>query len=185
MVLLGKDLKYDGHWVQVYLVTYKNENGNIKEYEVVERKNSQAPNAVVILALSPSGQILVCSEYRPPTGARCWQFPAGLIDHHLGETAESAALRELEEETGLRGTLASVLSDTVFNDPGLSSATTVYVKVLVDDSALTERTGQDKFIEFIWVDVDDLINLVKGKVVDARLSSFVLGISLAKQSNHD
>lgn len=40
---------------------------------------------------------LLVKQFRPPTGAMCLEFPAGLIDS--GESAEAAALRELKEET--------------------------------------------------------------------------------------
>lgn len=41
---------------------------------------------------------LVISQFRPPLNTWSIEFPAGLIDE--GETPESAARRELEEETG-------------------------------------------------------------------------------------
>ena len=67
------------------------------------------------------------SEYRPAVGimllnsaqlvwvgqrfgvtAEAWQMPQGGID--LGETAEAAALRELNEETGISSSLAEIIA---------------------------------------------------------------------------
>ncbi|KAG8142573.1 putative ADP-sugar pyrophosphatase-like isoform 2 protein [Naja naja] len=41
--------------------------------------------------------MVLVKQFRPPIGAFCLEFPAGLIDSN--ETPEVAALRELEEET--------------------------------------------------------------------------------------
>ena len=61
--------------------------------------------AVVILALTPDENVLFVEQYRIPLGARSIEMPAGLIGDtrdFAGESAESAARRELEEETGYR-----------------------------------------------------------------------------------
>lgn len=56
--------------------------------------------AAVILAIEDSHVILV-EQYRVPLGANCLELPAGLVgDEVAGETIETAAIRELEEETG-------------------------------------------------------------------------------------
>lgn len=47
------------------------------------------------------------------------ELPAGLIDE--GEDAETAALRELNEETGFVGVVTNV-SQVVYSDPGLTNA---------------------------------------------------------------
>ena len=44
-----------------------------------------------------------------------WVFPKGLIgDHKKGETKESTALREVEEETGVVGEILQPLTPTTF-----------------------------------------------------------------------
>jgi ADP-ribose pyrophosphatase len=58
--------------------------------------------AAVILAVD-DGHILLVEQYRVPLGRRCIELPAGLVgDEEEGEEIESAAVRELEEETGYR-----------------------------------------------------------------------------------
>jgi 8-oxo-dGTP diphosphatase len=44
-----------------------------------------------------------------------WAFPKGKL--HMGETEEEAALREVEEETGLRCRLGADLGTTEYRDP--------------------------------------------------------------------
>jgi ADP-ribose pyrophosphatase len=58
----------------------------------------QGIDFVVIVAVTPQGQILMVRQFRVPVAATTLEFPAGHIDP--GETPEQAARRELLEETG-------------------------------------------------------------------------------------
>ena len=59
--------------------------------------------AVVILAVDDEQHVLLVEQDRVPLGRRCLELPAGLVgDESEGETVETAAARELEEETGYR-----------------------------------------------------------------------------------
>lgn len=70
-------------------------------WEWVERVNSDG--VVVIVAVTPQDEILLVEQHRPPVGGRVIELPAGLAGDELGrEELATAALRELEEETGYR-----------------------------------------------------------------------------------
>ena len=57
-----------------------------------------APDAVMILALTDQNEIVMVEQFRPSSGNRTIEFPAGGIDE--SESAKQAATRELYEETG-------------------------------------------------------------------------------------
>jgi ADP-ribose pyrophosphatase len=69
-----------------------------KSWSIVHRKA-----AVVIAAMTESGDLLLIKEERVPIRATIWEMPAGQIDDHIEpneKQIEAVALRELHEETG-------------------------------------------------------------------------------------
>ena len=99
----------EGHFITRFDVDYETEDGQSKVYEMISRKKDitsleelrgDKPDAVVLILTNMSGdRILVNREFRMASGSWVMNFPAGLIDE--GEDAETAAARELREETGL------------------------------------------------------------------------------------
>ena len=72
-------------------------------WEFCERVNSSG--VVVILAVTPDDKVLFVEQYRPPVQNNVIEMPAGLAGDIAGqsdESLETAAARELEEETGYR-----------------------------------------------------------------------------------
>ena len=62
------------------------------------------PGAVVVAPLDAEGRLCLVIQYRLAGGGAMLELPAGTLDVHDGvvEDPESAAHRELEEETGYR-----------------------------------------------------------------------------------
>jgi ADP-ribose pyrophosphatase len=88
-------------------------NGHVSELEVVRH-----PGAVAVVPLLSSGEVLLLRQYRYATGEWVLEVPAGKLDP--GEDPESAAVRELEEETGYRaGTLEPL--GWVWTTPGFTN----------------------------------------------------------------
>jgi len=72
-------------------------------WECVERKG--CTGVVGIIALTPDNCILLVEQFRPPIGQMTIEIPAGLVgdvpgEDDRGNPEETAALRELMEETG-------------------------------------------------------------------------------------
>ena len=78
---------------------------------------------VLVLAHTPDGRIVFTRKNDWPDGA--WALVAGFIE--VGETAEEAAVRELEEEAGLAGRHPRVVRTFTRADQLL-----VYVDVAID-----------------------------------------------------
>ena len=88
----GKKILYEGKFVRLIC------EGT---WEFIERRN--ATGIVIILAVTEEGKVLFTEQHRVPVGERVIEFPAGLVNDHGSEnheTLETAAMRELLEETG-------------------------------------------------------------------------------------
>ena len=70
-------------------------------WEMVERRGVSA--IAVLVAVTPSGELLLVEQHREAAGGPVIELPAGLAGDEAGtegEALEDAARRELEEETG-------------------------------------------------------------------------------------
>lgn len=88
------------------------------KWEYVSR--TRGVTAAVILAIV-DGEVILVEQYRVPLRASCLELPAGLVgDEKENEDIESAAIRELEEETGYRAAHMVDLG-RFYASPGMSS----------------------------------------------------------------
>ena len=178
-------------------------NGRQRFWESCERttRSSSGVDGVAIVAKTAAGasdsevadggaKMLVISQYRPPLESYCLEIPAGLIDP--GETAETAALRELKEETGYTGKLVT-LSPMCFNDPGITNANMMMAVVEIDLDApenvgVQQELHDGEFIKVEFAPWNDLLSWIlekkekEGCSIDARLLSFAMGIQQAHAS---
>lgn len=91
---------YEGQWLRI------KRRGH---WEYAERTHGKGM-AVIIVAATPDDRVLFVEQYRVPLGKRTIEMPAGLVgDDHAHDTLESAAQRELVEETGWRPARVEVL----------------------------------------------------------------------------
>jgi len=103
-------------------------------------------SAAVILAVD-DGHVLLVEQYRVPLGRRCLELPAGLIgDETESEAAESAAARELEEETGYRPARMTDLG-FYYSSPGM----------VTEGFTLLRAEGLEKVSEGGGVEGEDIL----------------------------
>jgi ADP-ribose pyrophosphatase len=129
--------------------------------------------AAMILAVE-DGHVLLVEQWRVPLQRRCLELPAGLVgDETEGESVETSAARELEEETGWRPAHVEVIGEFA-SSPGLVSETFTLVKASgltkVSDGGGVE--GEDIVAHRVALDgVADFIaeKRAEGVAIDARL----------------
>src|SRR4030095_252990 len=84
-------------------------------------------HAVVILA-EYEGKLILIDQPRVPLDARCVELPAGLVgDNDPNATVETAAIKELEEETGFTAERIERLGD-FYSSPGMLSESFTLVR---------------------------------------------------------
>lgn len=95
------------------------------KWEYVSR--ARGIKAAVILAVD-DGHVILVEQYRVPLGRNCIELPAGLIgDENASESVETAAARELEEETGYRARSLEVVGE-FYSSPGMVSESFTLVR---------------------------------------------------------
>ena len=82
-----------------------------RHWEYVRR--TMANGAVVIIAVTDTGELVLVEQTRIPLQGKSIELPAGIVgdsEAHAGEAFETAALRELLEETGFRASRAEIVT---------------------------------------------------------------------------
>ncbi|CUA76904.1 ADP-ribose pyrophosphatase [Rhizoctonia solani] len=185
----------DAKWVTLQKITWRDEEGKERPWEVASRKTrgKGGIDAVAILAVLRSNSksfkpsTIVIEQYRPPVGAYVVELPAGLIDS--GESAEETAIRELEEETGYKASGVAEISPLLVSDPGMTSANMKLIALNVDvkegeEPAQKLDTGEHIVKKIIELDklMEELQDYErKGFLIDARLHHFAAGWHMARR----
>lgn len=96
MEILSKKIVWKGNFMSAVEITYRDARNVVRTWEALERVG--IGGIVVMVAVTPSGKVLLEKQFRPPLGRDVIELPAGLVEP--GEPMEAAAKRELIEETG-------------------------------------------------------------------------------------
>jgi 8-oxo-dGTP diphosphatase len=111
---------------------------------------------VVLARVAAKKMILLVKRKRPPFEG-CWALPGGFVNPH--EPLETAARRELQEETGIDAPRIVQVQTvgTPGRDPRGWTISVVYSVVLTQNELVTllPRAGSDA-AEVSWFDLDDL-----------------------------
>jgi 8-oxo-dGTP pyrophosphatase MutT (NUDIX family) len=100
----------------------------------------------MVVQLAPDGALEVAVVHRPLRAD--WSFPKGKLEP--GETLEECALREVEEETGLRCRLGPFVGHTEYRDRLDRQKVVAYWTMLVERGEFTPGREVD---EMRWVDL--------------------------------
>jgi len=125
------------------------------------------PNAVVVLPVfSRDCSVMLIRQYRPAPREWLLEAPAGVLEE--GENPEEAAIRELEEEAGLRAARLERVGEG-YVSPGYSTEL-LYFFLAPDPSEGESRPEEHEVItEKIRISVDEALAMVKkGEIRDAK-----------------
>jgi 8-oxo-dGTP diphosphatase len=113
------------------------------------------PIPAVIAVLVHGSHALLVRRANPPD-AGLWGFPGGKIDY--GETVKEAALRELLEETGVRGEAQDVITTLdILVRSGDGNLEHHYILIAVRCRWVSgEPVAGDDALEACWFPVEDL-----------------------------
>jgi ADP-ribose pyrophosphatase len=151
---------YEGRVVSLRVDRVKLPSGRSAVREVVEH----AP-VVAIVPLDGEGNVLLVRQYRLPVKRSLLEIPAGGVDR--GESAEDAAQRELQEETGERaGRLERLCS--FFASPGYCDEY-MHLYLATDLEPCALKADADESIEVVRLPLSEALQLIeRGEIGDAK-----------------
>ena len=157
---LSSERVYDGHFLHVRRDTVRLPDGATTGREYIVH-----PGAVMIIALTDDGQVVLERQYRYPLHRAFIEFPAGKIEPD--EPPLTTAIRELQEETGYLATtwrhLCSIHNAIAYSDEHIE----IYLA-----TGLTlgpRRLDAGEFLDVYTMPVSELLEGVRsGAITDVK-----------------
>jgi len=171
---------YAGRLLRVDVDTVRAPDESLLELEMVRHPGAAAVVPLLSDPKSEDPQVLLLKQYRYAADGPIWEVPAGVLEP--GESPETCARRELEEETGARAERMEHLT-TIYTTPGFTDEK---IHLFV---ATGIRTGQpkpmaDEFLEVETLPLSRVLEMIREReIVDAKsivallyLAGFRLGL---------
>jgi ADP-ribose diphosphatase len=173
MEILSKKIVWTGKFMSAVEITYRDAHGVVRTWEALERVG--VGGIVVMIAITPSGNVILEKQFRPPVGRDVIELPAGLVESR--ETMETAAKRELIEETGWSAGKLEFLAEGPISTGASTEALRAY---LCTNLEFVGKNGGDdnEIIEVIEVPINDVQDYLrdaqkKGLLVDLKVFGLV------------
>ena len=110
-------------------------------------------------------KVLLVKQFRYAYGEEIWEIPAGKLNPN--EDPSVTALRELEEECGIRANKIEKLFD-IYPTPGYTNEIT-RIYLATDLIEGKQKLDDGEFLTFKWFDKDELRNMIKSnQIKDAK-----------------
>ncbi len=164
--ILNSEAMYHGRAFDVARCEVRLPDGRLSHYDLVQHRG-----AVTLVPVDDQGRILLVCQYRLGADRELWELPAGVLE--AGEAPESAAAREVREETGFAARELRKLGE-FYMAPGYSSE---FMFVFLA-SGLYEAPLQadaDEFLQVAAVPAKECFEMIhSGKIIDGKTIASLL-----------
>ncbi len=173
MEILSRKTVWKGKFMSAVEITYRDARGAVRTWEALERVG--IGGIVVLVAVTPAGNVILEKQFRPAMGREVIELPAGLVES--GESMEEAAKRELIEETGWSSAKLQFLAEGPISTGASTEALRAYLCTEL------ERVGKDggddnEIIDVIEVQMENVQEFLReqqrqGALVDLKVFGLV------------
>jgi 8-oxo-dGTP pyrophosphatase MutT (NUDIX family) len=173
MEIISKKTLWTGKFMSAVEITYRDARGHVRTWEALERVG--VGGIVVMVAVTPSGNVILERQFRPPMGRDVLELPAGLVEP--GESMEIAAKRELIEETGWEAGKLEFLAEGPISTGASTETLRAYLCTSLEQ--VGKNGGDDnEIIEVIEVPIGKAQEFLrdaqaKGMLVDLKVFGLV------------
>ena len=110
-------------------------------------------------------KVLLVRQFRYPYKEELLEIPAGKLNK--GEDPKTTAIRELEEEGGIKAEKVELLF-TVYPTPGYTNEK-IYIYRATGLTQTEKNLDEDEFLESVWVEKSKLKQMIKnGEIKDGK-----------------
>ncbi len=156
---IEKSYLYKGKILNVRKDLIELPNGVNAIREVVEHSGGSA------ILCEKDDKVLLVKQYRYPYGKELYEIPAGKLNP--GETPEQTAIRELEEEGGVRAERVEKMFE-VYPTPGYSNEI-IRIYKAIDVSKSKAHLDDDEFLTAEWIEKPTLKKMIEnGEIKDGK-----------------
>ena len=134
-------------------------NGKSAIREVVEHCGGSA------VLCEKDGKVLLVKQFRYPYKEELYEIPAGKLNPN--EDPKETAIRELEEECGVKAKKVSLLYE-IYPTPAYDTEIIrIYRAEELENSSV--KLDEDEFLTSVWMDKEDLKKMIRsGEIKDAK-----------------
>lgn len=159
---------YEGKIINLKVDEVNLPNGRTSKRELIEH-----PGAVAILALTADNKIIMVEQYRKALERSIIEVPAGKLEK--GESPETTAMRELEEETGYTADSLELIQ-SFSTSPGFADEVVhLFFAEGLRKAESGAVTDEDEFVELMEVTVEEAEQMMKdNRIYDAKTAFAVL-----------
>ena len=163
----ASELLYDGKVVTLYKDTVELPDGASAIREYVKHIG-----AVCVVPVTDGGEVVLVQQFRYAMDRELWEIPAGKLDSKE-EDHESAARRELEEETGYQAEELIPLGK--FYPACAYSDETIWMYLAKGLKMGDRHPDADEFLDVELIPLKDLVTeVLAGRIPDAKTQIAVL-----------
>lgn len=164
---LNRELVYKGSIIDYYKDTIQVPNGNVVKWDFIAHQGAAA-----MVPVREDGKLLLVRQFRNALDRYTLEIPAGGLNGS-DEPTKTAAMRELEEETGYRCKDAELLITIRTTVAFCNEKIDIYVADQLEKTS--QHLDEDEFIGVEAYEVEELLKMIyAGQIEDSKTVSGIL-----------
>ena len=168
----ASEMIYEGKILHVERWQVTCPNGRSATREIVVHKGAAA-----VVPVCPDGTTLLVRQHRVAVDRVTLEIPAGKLDS-VSEDPLDCAVRELEEETGLRAGRMTLLT-SLLTTPGFCTEK-IAIYLAQDLTQGQTHPDEDEFLDLVRIPLEEAVaRIMRGEIRDSKT---ICGLLMAKEA---